>query len=243
MSGSGSSARGGFDARPEAASTAPAPVGLTVHTVPAPDAAVIEQRTRAGRLKMLLVLLVCASPVIASYFAYYVIRPEGRTNYAQLILPTRTMPTDLPLETVAGEAVAAAQLRRQWLLLVVGPGACDTGCQQRLTLVRQLHQMLGRERARVDKVWLVADGQAPDPALIKGLTSGADPAQVLRVPRERLAGWLSPAAGRALEDHVYIVDPMGEWMMRAPPDPDPQRLKRDLERLLRASSSWDTAGR
>ena len=148
MSGSGSSARGGFDARPEAASTALAPVGLTVHTVPAPDAAAIEQRTRTGRLKMLLVLLVCASPVIASYFAYYVIRPEGRTNYAQLILPTRTMPADLPLETVTGEAVASAKLRRQWLLLVVGPGACDAACQQRLTLVRQLHQMLCQQLVR-----------------------------------------------------------------------------------------------
>jgi hypothetical protein len=103
--------------------------------------------------------------------------------------------------------------------------------------------MLGRERARVDKVWLVTDGQAPDAALLGGLTSGADPAQVLRVPRERLAAWLAPAEGRALEDHLYVVDPMGEWMMRTPPDPEPQRLKRDLERLLRASSSWDTAGR
>jgi hypothetical protein len=36
---------------------------------------------------------------------------------------------------------------------------------------------------------------------------------------------------------------MGEWMMRAPPEPDPTRLKRDLERLLRASSFWDTPGR
>jgi hypothetical protein len=243
MSGSGSSARGGFDARPEAVAPTVEPVGLTVHGVPSPDAAAIEQRTRAGRLKMLLVLLVCASPVIASYFAYYVIRPDGRTNYAQLILPTRTMPTDLPLASVAGQPVAPAQLRRQWLLVVVGPGGCDAGCQQRLTLQRQLHQMLGRERARVDKVWLVTDGQAPDAALLGGLTSGADPAQVLRVPRERLAAWLAPAEGRALEDHLYVVDPMGEWMMRTPPDPEPQRLKRDLERLLRASSSWDTAGR
>jgi hypothetical protein len=40
-----------------------------------------------------------------------------------------------------------------------------------------------------------------------------------------------------------VVDPMGEWMMRAPVNPDPQKLKRDLEKLLRASSSWDVAGR
>ncbi len=72
----------------------------------------------------------------------------------------------------------------------------------------------------------------------------ADPSlQVLRVPRDALAAWLQPEAGRALEDHLYLVDPMGEWMMRVPADPDPARVKRDLDRLLRASSSWDLPGR
>jgi hypothetical protein len=42
---------------------------------------------------------------------------------------------------------------------------------------------------------------------------------------------------------LYLVDPMGEWMMRVPAKPEPGRVKRDLERVLRASSSWDQAGR
>jgi len=66
---------------------------------------------------------------------------------------------------------------------------------------------------------------------------------VLRVDAQALAGWLAPAAGQALEDHLYVVDPMGEWMMRMPANTDPARVKRDLERLLRASASWDQAGR
>ena len=69
------------------------------------------------------------------------------------------------------------------------------------------------------------------------------PVTTLRVPRERLAAWLAPAEGQALEDHLYLVDPMGEWMMRVPAKPEPGRVKRDLERVLRASSSWDQAGR
>ena len=36
---------------------------------------------------------------------------------------------------------------------------------------------------------------------------------------------------------------MGEWMMRFPAQPEPAKVKRDLERLLRASSFWDAAGR
>jgi hypothetical protein len=63
------------------------------------------------------------------------------------------------------------------------------------------------------------------------------------VPSDALAAWLQPEAGHALEDHLYLVDPMGEWMMRVPSDPDPARVKRDLDRLLRAASSWDLPGR
>ena len=61
-----------------------------------------------------------------------------------------------------------------------------------------------------------------------------------------LQAWLSPAAGHALEDHLYVVDPMGNWMMRFPAHMDvtsASKAKRDLERLMRASSSWDQAGR
>lgn len=61
-----------------------------------------------------------------------------------------------------------------------------------------------------------------------------------------LADWLAPAAGQALTEHLYVVDPMGHWMMRFPAGLDKAgagRAKRDLERLMRASASWDQAGR
>jgi len=36
-------------------------------------------------------------------------------------------------------------------------------------------------------------------------------------------------------DALYMVDPLGHLMMRYPPDFDPNRLKKDLAKLLRAS--------
>jgi hypothetical protein len=216
-------------------------VGLTVHSMPAPELAAGARRTRVGRIKMLLVLAVCAAPVLASYFSYFVLRPQARSNYGTLILPTRSLPP-LPLRTLDGQPVDAAALRGQWLLLALGPADCPADCQQRLFLQRQLREMLGRERDRIDKLWWVTDGGDVPSALRAALD--ADPSlRVHRVPRDALAAWLQPAAGQALEDHLYLVDPMGEWMMRMPADPDPARVKRDLDRLLRASASWDQPGR
>lgn len=224
-------------------------MAFTVHSVATPDLADPQQagrRTRLGRVKMLLVLLVCASPVIASYLTYYVIRPEGRSHYGELILPVRELPAALPLSTLEGAAVPPASLRRQWLLVVVAPARCDAACEARLLMQRQLREMLGRERDRLDKLVLVPDdGGAPaqlQPKLQQALAT-APAATVLRVPRAALQAWLAPAVGHALEDHLYIVDPMGQWMMRMPANAEPQRVMRDLSRLLRASSFWDEPGR
>jgi hypothetical protein len=210
-----------------------------VHAVTLPEVA--KRRRLGGRLQALLVLLACAAPVIASYFTYYVIRPDGRSNYSTLIEPAREVPADLALRTLDGRAVAAASLRGQWLLVVAGSAACDAACEARLYAQRQLREMLGRERDRLDKVWLVTDDAPVRPELRAALEEAG--VQMLRVPAPALARWLEPAAGQALEAHLYVVDPMGKWMMRPPVEPQPARLKRDLERLLRASSSWDTPGR
>lgn len=228
MSGSNSSARDAAE-----------PLGLTVHSLPAPG--VVDQRTRSGRLKMLLVLLVCAAPVIASYLTYFVIRPGGRTNYGELIQPTRALP-ELGLKTLDGAAVASPSLKGQWLLVVVGPAACGDACEKRLFMQRQLREMLGRDRDRLDKLWLVTDGQRPAASLVAA-AAAAPAMQILQADGAAVAKWLAPAAGHALEDHLYIVDPMGEWMMRMPADADPQKVKRDLERLMRASAGWDQPGR
>lgn len=237
MSGSNSSVPGS-DATREAAS----PLSFTVHSLPTPGLEDASRRTAAGRLKMLLILLVCAAPVIASYFTYFVVRPQGRTNYATLIEPQRPLPEALPLSDLQGRAVPASALHGQWLLVLVSGSACDADCEKRLWLQRQLREALGRDKDRLDKVWLIVDERPVRAETLQAANAGA-PVTVLRVPREALAQWLQPEAGSSLEQHFYIVDPLGNWMMRAPGTPDAAKLRRDLEKLMRGSAGWDKPGR
>jgi hypothetical protein len=215
------------------------PLDLTVHALPALDqAAPVNTR---GRLKMLFILLVCAAPVIASYFMYYVVRPEGRRNFGELVTPQRPLP-GFNVTTPSGSVLPVNGLKGQWLLISVADAACDALCQQHLYFQRQLRESLGREKDRLDWVLLVTD-EAPMPA---ALAPALKDATVLRVNPADLAQWLEAVPGQALADHLYLVDPLGNWMMRFPSPMDATgagKAKIDLERLLRASSSWDKAGR
>ncbi len=231
------------------ASAVDTPLTLTIHDMPGQDGSKIElsggsdaassaHRSRSGRLKMLLVVMVCAAPVIASYFTFYVLRPEGRQNYGSLV-QQRAVPAELVGRRVDGRLAPFSELKNQWLLVSVGSSDCDATCEKRLYLQRQLRESLGREKDRLDWVWLVTD----DRPFSTKLASALKGANVWRVDPKSLGDWLSAEDGRALQDHFYVVDPMGNWMMRFPADLDWGKTKRDIERLLRASKHWDQAGR
>ena len=219
------------------------PLAMTVHDMPAPGDVVQAdaQRTRMGRWKMIAMMLICASPVIASYFTYYVIRPEGRRNHGELIQPQKDMPP-VAAKNLQGEGVPLASLKGQWLLVNVSTGACAERCQENLYFQRQLREILGRDKDRLDRVWLITD----DAPVAKTLLPALNMAHVLRLDLATVQSWIQPAAGQQLQDHLYVIDPMGNFMMRFPANmdvPSASKAKRDLERLLKASSSWDQAGR
>ncbi|MEJ5896786.1 hypothetical protein WIT60_07995 [Aquabacterium sp. G14] len=221
--------------------TSPNPMlQLSVHSLPAAGASAA-QRTRMGRLKMLLIWAVCAAPVVASYLSYYVIKPQGRTNHGTLITPPKPMSAEkgLSFTNLQGQTVAPQALQGQWLLVSVAGGACDAACERQLYLQRQLREALGRDKDRVDRVWLIPDQAEVRPALLPALAQ----AWTLRVDASRLSQWLQPDVGQTLSSHLYLVDPKGDWMMRFPADADPARVKKDLMRLLKANESWDEAGR
>ena len=217
------------------------PLGLTVHALQVPAKTDLRNSTGINRWKMIAVLLVCASPVIASYLTYYVIRPEGRRNFGELISPQRPLPALATLD-LQGKAGELTSLKKQWLLISVSNAGCDSPCQKRLYFQRQLKEALGKVKGRLDRVWLLNDSGPIDERLRPALAD----LTTLRVSADQLAQWLPAAPGQRLEDHLFVVDPLGNLMMRFPANMDASgaaKAKRDLDQLLRASGSWDVEGR
>lgn len=227
------------------------PVDFAVHSMPqAHELAQQPERIRSGRIKMLLVLAACAAPVIASYFTYYVVRPAARTNFGVLVEPQRPLP-ELAAQGLDGKPVPMASLRGQWLVMSVAHAGCDATCESTLFLQRQLRAGLGKDKDRVDWVWLIDDDAPVPAAMLPRLESST----TLRISAQSAAQWLGDGAAGPLSGAIYLVDPLGNYMMRFPaldlqPDSTQEakllhakKVKRDVERLLRASASWDKAGR
>ncbi len=186
-----------------------------------------------GRAKLWLVVAICAAPVIASYLAYYYVRPAARSNYGSLVDPQRPVPP-LTLTTLDGRPFDAGRLKGKWTLLMIAGGDCAAACRDRLYHIRQVRLTTGRERERVERLWLVAD-RAPLPTEVIREYDGTE---MVRADPDELARWLPSDPTEppgAWAEHIYVVDPLGNLMMRFPLDADPNKTKRDLAKLLAAS--------
>jgi hypothetical protein len=185
---------------------------------------------RRQRAKLLLLFALCTLPVFASYLLYYAYPPSGRANYGELIDPQRPVPA-LAVVPVGDGPASLAAMRGQWLLLQVDSGACQTACAEKLFTIRQLRTMAGKERTRIGRVWLVTDDAPVDARLIEAYEGTA----MLRAERAALAQWLPVPEGGQLEDYLFLVDPLGNLMMRHARDGEPRRIHKDIARLLKAS--------
>ena len=190
-----------------------------------------EKRSR-GRWKLVALLAICAAPIIASYLTYYVIKPEGRTNYGELLDPRNYPMPNLKLSTLDGQPASLQDYQGKWIMLQPEASACPESCQTKLYNMRQLRLTQGKEMERVERVWLILDQEPLDTLVIREY----DGTRMLRADPKELQQWLPVAPDATLADHLYVIDPLGNLMMRYPKNADPNKIKRDLGKLLRASS-------
>jgi hypothetical protein len=184
-----------------------------------------------GRWKLFAVLAVCAAPMIASYLTYYVIKPEGRTNYGTLLDPRAYPIPTLGTSTLDGKQTTLDAFKGKWIMLQVGDAECADACRKRLHNMRQLRLAQGKDMDRIERVWLVTDDKPMETLLMREF----DGTHMLRVQPQALKSWLPAETDTTVADHIFMIDPLGNLMMRFPKDADPNKIKKDISKLLKAS--------
>jgi hypothetical protein len=171
-------------------------------------------------------LLLCA-PIIASYTLFFWnVRPDT-DNYGDL-LEVKTL-TGSALNQTDQTIFRIRQLRGKWALVSVDSGKCDEQCRQKLYYMRQVRLIQNAERERIERVWLIDDGELPAPELVKEFEG-------MWFINAKDSDLLPAIPGKVSQrDHIYLVDPIGNLMMRFPKDPDPKKMSKDIKRLLKVS--------
>ncbi len=182
---------------------------------------------RSFRINLVLIFAVFAVPLIAAYLSYYVWPPQGRLNYGELIDP-KTMP-DVALRDAEGKEFSLSTLRGKWIMLSVDSADCDEACDQKLFLMRQTRISMTKEMNRIERVLLLR-GDAKATAELAKKYPGM---HILSGANDSLLNTFPGAPNAA--DHIYLVDPVGQVMMRYVKNPDATGIRRDLTRLLSVS--------
>ena len=190
---------------------------------------VANQEVRARRRARLVVgaiAFTCALPIVAALITYFLFPPAGRVNYGEL-LPPKPLPAG-ELMRRDGRPFALSELRGKWVMLHADRAECRAACERKLFNMRQTRLAQGREMDRVERVWLLLDDGEPAPTTAR-LYEGA----ILVRDANLVFARFLPAS--EVRDHIYLIDPLGNLMLRFPKDADPKRMINDLARLLKAS--------
>jgi hypothetical protein len=184
--------------------------------------------TQAGRKQFLLLATFFLGPLALAMLIYYggVWRPAGSTENGELLKRSVVM-TEAMLPPVAGAEPTA--LRRKWSLIMRADEGCDDACQNTLYQTRQVRKALSKERDRTQRVLLISgtfdretlELQHPDLIIITD-----------EVP---VAADIDNALGSDAAAYIYLVDPLGNLMMRFPRATEMRAIHTDLKKLLKLS--------
>ena len=173
---------------------------------------------KRGRVKLALLAAFFLLPIGASWLIWWFdLAPGVAGNYGTLLAPRAAA-----LPPLAG-------LKGKWVLVQFDGGACDAACERKHYFMRQVRRAQGKQMGRIERLWLVTDAVQPASALLAAIEGTA-----IQLQSATLAATFP--AGGSVRDHIYLVDPLGNLMMRFPREPDPARVIKDLQRLLKASS-------
>jgi cytochrome oxidase Cu insertion factor (SCO1/SenC/PrrC family) len=177
-------------------------------------------------------------PVVAAYLFYlFGWKPAGTVNYGELVDPPRAV-ENLNVHMLDGHRVRFFDLLGKWSLIYFGSAECLTACEKDLYKMRQVHLAQAKNQGRVQRVFVVTDPRAL--AMLKFTLKEYPGMQIITGPREavlKLVKGFSLPVGSPLDglDRVYLVDPIGNFMLSYPADADPNGIRKDLVRLLKIS--------
>ncbi len=161
-------------------------------------------------------------------------RPASMTNSGQLLDPVFTL-TEFNYQTINDEAFVNKDVEKVWTLLHFIEGKCDAACSESLYNTRQMRVSFGKDIDRIDRVAVVS-GAVKGESNLKMWASHPDLLVLLATNKgigEQIERQVE-GFGRS-SNAVYLLDPLGNVVMRFPASLEVKLMKKDIKKLLKLS--------
>jgi hypothetical protein len=170
-------------------------------------------------------------PVAVAFTLYYgkLWHPANSSSKGELINPARPLVV-AGLRHPDGTPAGSQVLGGKWTLIYIGDGRCDEACRNALVFGRQSRLALNNEMTRVQRVMLATANCCDNEYFAReqeGLIA-------LDASSPEAAALLAQFP-EAREHSLFIVDPLGNLMMRHDASHTTKDLLSDLKKLLKLS--------
>ncbi len=198
---------------------------------------------RKGRLALITLAILFLGPLVLAYSTYYSgWRPGGQVQKGHLVDPVKTLPQIMVYDS-EGRGLEKDLLHGdRWTMLYVGSSDCQSDCQRTLHNMRQVWKSLHRRSERVKGVYVATDrvGQGALDAFVEAEHGGlnlvyANPGK----EREQSVQWrefFHAENGAPEGANVYIIDPLGNWVLYYTPRDAAKGMLKDIKKLLKLSN-------
>jgi len=187
---------------------------------------------RKGRRTLIGLFALFFAPLLFA-MAWYAFAPgytPPSTPEGTLLDPVKPLES-FRLASDGGEPLTLEGLRGQWSLVQFVPERCNEACRERLYQTRQVRDALGEDRSRVRRIAVAEAGRSTP-----GLADLLEEHPRLMVLRGDGRGDFGRQFPHDRGDGaVFVVDPLGNLMMRFEPGLPPTDMLKDMEKLLKLS--------
>ena len=184
-----------------------------------------------GRRTLLILAALFFIPVAVAFTLYYgkLWHPANSASKGELIDPARPLVV-AGLRHPDGSPAGSEVLSGKWSLIYIGDGRCDEACRNALVFGRQSRLALNNEMTRVQRVFL-ATANCCDSEYLAREQAGLVALDASSPEASALLAQFPGARGQSL----FIVDPLGNLMMRHDASHTTKDLLSDLKKLLKLS--------
>ncbi len=181
------------------------------------------------------VVIAFIAPVVLAYIMFFFVDVKSFVNHGEILKPIVHI-ASFKLKDENNEIIPQDDLTYKWRLISFVGKDCDEQCETRLFDTRQIHTLLAKNQHRLMRMFVHLE-PAGD-SLLK-LIEQTHP-NVIHVNGDAdtiidaLGVNVREAAG-IMNNETYIMDPMGNVMMRFTQDQPNKEFLYDLKKLLKAS--------